>query len=209
MTARVAVRHSRSNSAHATPMRRGSAVFLVVTMAAASLVTTCCGRAPRDGQVGAASESSLAPDLYPTPLPTAEFTRTLAGLEGRCKTLAAQRFPGSVGLGAGGTEAYGLVADASREHQTITPPYLPSDATSWEPAATCYVQTASTDSAAPPSFPSGCSSVEMVPLQMQLYLFASGRSGTIAEKQSGGVGAPAGTCVLTYGTLPTGTAAGR
>ena len=202
VSADIRLRLSRDKRAR-PPMRSRSATFLVLTTAAGSLLATGCGASPRNGHLDAAAGSSLTPRLYPTPLPTAQFSRELAAAEDRCRTLAAQRFPGSVSLGAGGTEAYGVVAEAAREHQTVTPPYLPSDATSWEPVSTCVVQTVSTDSAPPPSFPPGCSSIEMEPLEMQVYVFASGRSGTIAEKPSGGKGNPPGTCVLTYGTLPT------
>lgn len=189
---------------------------LLVSLAAATLWCTGCAQSSSAGQAAIGAPSSVpAPEFhvptpspgqaYPRPLPTAQFFTITRALEQRCERLAAQRYPGSVVTGDSGTAAYGLVAVTAQHHFTVTPPFLASDATSYEPAVTCRVQTGSTASAAPSSPPPHCSSVVMLPVSLSIYMFASGRTGTIDEGLHGPDDPPAGMCLLPYGSLPTST----
>jgi hypothetical protein len=180
-------------------------------LAALALLCGGCAQSPPNGQDAATPPAFHVPtpspgQAYPSALPTAQFFPVIHALEQRCEKLAEQRYPGAIVTGESGVAAYSLVITAATNHFTVTPPFLASDANSYEPAVTCRVQTASTASAAPSLPPQHCSSVMMVPVTVSMYLLASGRTGTIDEGLHGPANPPSGMCLLPYGSLPASTA---
>ena len=134
---------------------------------------------------------------------TAQFFAALDALKQRCEQIAEQRYPGALISGDVGTSGRSLVLTFHDE--TVSPPFDPADAASQEPAVSCFVQTGSTASAAPDSMPAGCASFVMVPVSERVYLFASGRTGTVTTNLRDGLGvdAPSDECAVPYGSLPT------
>ncbi len=131
------------------------------------------------------------------------WNRAFTALNQRCIAIATQRFPHETISGAGisGQYAWALVRDLTDQHEVAAPALHPDDATSNEMVTTCTVTSSAPQPNAPTVWPAGCHAISFSPVRLEIYLLASGRTGTITEKPDQPSGLPSGTCIVPYGHL--------